>query len=217
MIDHLSGNHPEFHSTGDPVCNNRTMEVYVSNTVHLPVINCGFLDSGDSIEFSARGYPREQSDGVGEPPLVDVIHGGVYLDEDGWRGSTNVECDLTEHQWRHMGIEFITDLRVNGLPVVETRIPVRGSRGFPGSPCVFWDDIETVGQDPGWFVMRLTQWQVIGRSDREVRLVWDDLHAWYRQREVALTVPRLDTPRNQTADVSRTDSSQGTSEWSLPD
>ena len=58
MIDHLSGDHREFFEPDKShraICNTMTMEAQITDTMRLPVINHGFLHTGDRISFTARG------------------------------------------------------------------------------------------------------------------------------------------------------------------
>ena len=181
MIDHLSGDHPEFFDPDKShraICDTTTMEAQVSDTMRLPVINHGFLHTGDRISFRAHGR-------TGHRTLVEVAHQGIFVCGDQWAGSTTVDGDPTGGQGPDRGVGFDTELAVNGWPVARTQIRGCGSCGRLDSPGDGWETVEPTAQDPGWFLVRL-----IGRvadayemtADSQIKIPWGDLHAWYSKR-----------------------------------
>ena len=181
MIDHLSGDHREFFDPDKShraICDTTTMEAQITDTMRLPVINHGFLRTGDRISFRARGR-------TGHRTLVEVAHQGIFVCGDQWDGSTTVDGDPTGGQGPDREVVFDTELEVNGWPVARTQIRGCGSCRRLDSPGDGWETVETTAQDPGWFLVRL-----IGRvadayemtADSQIRIPWGDLHAWYSKR-----------------------------------
>ena len=181
-INHLVGDHPEFRYRGpEPLCDVETLKVQLNDTIALPIVNCGFLDRGDLVEFTATGTDVTDPDEF--PTLVTVAHKGFYLGQGDSSFTTSIDC-LANGRWEWLDVEFLTELRINGWPVAVTRIPVCPTLNRPDVPTILDRKIIITAQDPIWIVARLNHWLAPYYDNDEVAMSYSEIAAWYRQRGI---------------------------------
>ena len=110
MIDHLTGDHPEFWDPEKLLRVRRDtglIEAAVTATIRLPVVNSGFLDFGNRVAFTAtaRATVADATGGA----LVEVEHSGQFIDAaEPWNGRTTVRGGLRDDQWVDLAVVFDT-------------------------------------------------------------------------------------------------------------
>ena len=197
MIDHLTGDHPEFWDPEKLLRVRRDtglIEAAVTATIRLPVVNSGFLDFGNRVAFTAtaRATVADATGGA----LVEVEHSGQFIDEaEPWNGRTTVRGGLSDDQWVDLAVVFDTELAVNGRVVSRTRVPVHDPF-VPVGPLVDRGAVTTTEQDTGWFLVRLLERcsDDLGLvDDSEVTVRWGDLRGLHRKDSgTGLQLPPLD-------------------------